>query len=66
MFKVNEKLLRRLMIQQKLTASDLARLSGLRVLTITKILRGGAVALLPTIGKLGDALKIDGEQLILE
>lgn len=66
MYKINEKTLRRLMIQQKLNASDLARMSGLRVLTVSKLLKGGQVALLSTVGKIADALHIDGEELILE
>jgi len=63
---VNEKTLRRLMIQKKLNASDLARAAGVQTLTVTKFLKGGQAALLSTIGKLADALNVDGEQLIIE
>ena len=65
MFKLNAKLVRRMMIERGLSLRQLAAQSGLNTATAGKLIRDGATASLKTIGTLAKFFNVDGEELIL-
>ena len=66
MYEVDAEKLRQLIMKNGLNISDVAKKAGVQNATIKKLLDGGAVALLSTIGKIAGALNVDGDNLILK
>lgn len=65
MFKLNAKLVRRMMIERGLSLRQLAMQAGLNTATAGKLIRDGATASLKTIGVLAKFFNVDGDELIL-
>lgn len=66
MFQLDAVKLRALLFEKKISASKLAGNANLTAKTVAKLIQDGAKANAKTIGKLADALKCNGEELILK
>ena len=66
MFSIDSQKLRELMFERKVNISGLATKANLQPATVARLIKNGAVANAETIGKLADALKCDGEELLKE
>jgi len=65
MFEIDAAEIRRLMFAAKLNTLDLAKVAGVSKGTAAKVLRDGAKATFAVIGKIANALNVDGNTLIL-
>ena len=65
MFELNAAEIRRLMFAAKLNTLDLAEKAGISNSTVSKVIRDGAKVKFFVIGKIADALNVDGNTLIL-
>ena len=65
MFEVNKKILIDEITKKSWTLAELAEKANLQKLTVTKIINNGAKANVKTIGKLANALNINGSSLII-
>ena len=65
MFELNATEIRRQMFAAIFTSLDLAKSAGVSKGTAAKVLRDGAKATFAVIGKIANALNVDGNTLIL-
>lgn len=65
MFPLDVKFLRREIISRGLTLAEFARLSGICMTTVTRIVKDNAVASTKVIARVAEFFKIPGDRLIL-
>ena len=66
MFRLNATLIRKLLIERRLSIRQLAKQSGLNELTARKVIDDGAKVTLRTLATLADYFNVDSEKLILK
>ena len=66
MFRLNATLIRKLLIERRLSIRQLAKQSGLNELTARKVIDDGAKVTLRTLAALADYFNVNGEELILK
>lgn len=66
MFRLNATLIRKLLIERRLSIRQLAKQSGLNELTARKVIDDGAKVTLRTLAALADYFNVDSEELILK
>lgn len=66
MFRLNSTLIRKLLLDRKLSIRQLAKQSGLNELTARKVINDGATVTLRTLAMLADFFNVNGDELILK
>lgn len=61
---IDEKLLKRVMLQKRLTNKELSEKSGISKVTLNKIIKGETIPRLETVYSIADALEVEPEILV--
>ena len=61
---IDEKALKRVMLQKRLTNKELSEKSGVSKVTLNKIIKGETIPRLETVYSLADALEVEPEILV--